>query len=210
MKWITMRSGGAAAALAMAAVLQGCGGGSGGASPATVAHSTVGYFVDAPVAGATYTTSSGLTGITGSDGSFTYDTGDTVTFTVLGIPLGNAVNVPGNGVVTPVTITGEGSPGNTVTTNNAPMATAIAQLLQTLGEVGSSSSSNASGSIVLPSGTAAAPLQQSLATLDQQGGISAVVNGLQTALSNAGITGVTVVPPATAVTNMNTSIQAAA
>ncbi len=210
MKRITMGIGGAVAALALAVALQGCGGGGSSSIPgAGVASSTVGYFVDAPVAGAGYTTSSGLTGITGSDGSFTYKTGDTVTFTVLGMPLGNAVVIPVNGVVTPVTITGEAPSGSAVTATNAPKAAAIAQFLQTLGEVGSSSSSNASGSIVLPSGTAASNLQQRLATLDAQGGISAVVTGLQTALSNAGITGVTVVPSSTAVTNMNTSIQAA-
>ncbi len=196
-----------AASWALLTVLAACGGGGGGGSGGgggTPAGSTAtGYFVDAPVAGASYTTSSGLTGTTASDGSFAYHTGDTIAFSVLGVSLGSPVAIPGNGVVTPVTITGEVSSGTAATTTNAPNATRIAQLLQTLGAV---SSAVPDGLLAMPTNSA---LQQQLNALFQNGGIVAVINGLQQALANAGITGVTLVSASTAVNSMNAATQSA-
>ncbi|SCC91263.1 hypothetical protein THIX_10304 [Thiomonas sp. X19] len=194
------------AAWVFVSLLAACGGGGsggGGALTSSTGGTATGYLIDAPVAGASYTTSSGLSGVTANDGSFTYHTGDKIKFTVLGIGLGNAVAVPANGVVTPVTITGEDSSGATVTTANAPNATLMAQLLQTLGNI---SPTTSNGALVMPTTNTA--LQQQLVALFNSGGLTAVVNGLQTALSNAGITGVTVVSSAAAISTMNAAIQA--
>ncbi len=184
--------------------LAGCGGGGGGGSSSLSGASlSTGNLVDAPVAGVSYQTSSGLSGITGIDGSFSYKSGDTVSFTVLGVALGGSVAVPGNGLVTPLTITGEDPTGATPSLANAPKATALAQFLQTLGQVGGS----ASGNLIMP--VSDASLQQQLAGLYSGGGLAGVVSGLQAALTNAGISGITVVPPSTALSNMNLAIQAA-
>ena len=195
------------AALAFVSALVACGGGGGGGASASTTgkdSTAAGYLIDAPVAGASYTTSSGLSGVTASDGSFTYHTGDKVAFTVLGVSLGAPVAVPGNGVVTPVTITGEDSSGAPATTANAPGAGLMAQLLQTLGNI---SPATSNGALVMP--TANSALQQQLTALVTGGGLTAVVAGLQTALSNAGFTGATVVSSATAISAMNAAIQAA-
>ncbi|MCX7982613.1 MAG: hypothetical protein N2572_06870, partial [Syntrophales bacterium] len=52
----------------------GCGGGTSGTGPLR------GVFVDAPVAGLDYETTSGIKGKTDANGVFYYDPGDTVTF----------------------------------------------------------------------------------------------------------------------------------
>ena len=62
---------------------------------------TSGTFVDAPVAGLSYTTSSELTGLTDADGRYDYRVGDTVTFSIGNLVLGT---VPAQGVVTPMTV----------------------------------------------------------------------------------------------------------
>ena len=192
---------GACAVLALA----GCGGGGGGGGSGTLSGASLatGNLIDAPVAGVSYQTSSGLSGITGIDGSFSYKTGDTVVFTVLGVTLGRSVAVPGDGVVTPLTITGEDPTGATPTLANAPNATALAQFLQTLGQIGGS----ASGNLIMP--VTDSSLQQQLAGLYASGGLGGVINGLQAALSSAEISGITVVTPSTALNNMSLAIQAA-
>ena len=192
---------GACAVLALAGC-GGGGGGGGGSGSVGGASLATGNLVDAPVAGVSYQTSSGLSGMTGIDGSFSYKSGDTVTFTVLGVTLGRSVTVPGNGVVTPLSITGEDPTGATPTLANAPNATALAQFLQTLGQVGGS----ASGNLIMP--VTDSSLQRQLAGLYAGGGLGGVVNGLQAALSNSGIGGITVVTPSTALSNMNLAIQA--
>ncbi|MEO9655271.1 VCBS domain-containing protein, partial [Marinomonas sp.] len=61
------------------------------AAPAPIFTS---YFVDGLVNGLTYTTSSGLTGLTGAngDGSFDYREGDTITFSVGGVVVGSVTS----------------------------------------------------------------------------------------------------------------------
>jgi len=56
--------------LIASALLVGCGSSSTITSTDTTTDTSTGYFVDAPVAGAKYRTSSGLEGVTASDGSF--------------------------------------------------------------------------------------------------------------------------------------------
>lgn len=104
----------------LAAQLAACGGGGGGSNtPPPTNNSpppdntpppddtpppgelTSGTFVDAPVAGLSYTTSSEITGVTDADGRYDYRAGDTVTFSLGDLVLGT---VPGQGVVTPMTV----------------------------------------------------------------------------------------------------------
>jgi len=74
--------------------------GDSGNNPPTAELNT-GTFVDAPVAGLSYTTSSDINGITDADGRYNYRPGDTVTFSIGNLVLGT---VPGQGVVTPMTV----------------------------------------------------------------------------------------------------------
>ena len=55
---------------------------------ATDSSNQTGYLIDSGVEGIDYTTSSGLTGLTGESGSFNYKSGDTVTFSVGGVVVG--------------------------------------------------------------------------------------------------------------------------
>lgn len=107
---------------AVAVILAACGGGggsSGGATSSPAATQT-GQLVDEVVQGASYYTSTGAGGCasstpcaTDASGTFKFASGDTVTFTALGVKLG-AVTLPGTtGSVTlvrPNLLTGESSP----------------------------------------------------------------------------------------------------
>lgn len=87
------------------------------------AGSRTGTFVDSAVAGVTFTNApSGVTGTTDAQGRFTFEPGDTVTFSIgdLSFPPTTA-----RGVITPLTIAGTDDPTDVVATN-------IARLLQTL------------------------------------------------------------------------------
>ena len=97
-------------------ILSGCGGG-GGISNAT--NKSVGVFVDSNVSGLSYTTSSGLSGVTDENGGYRYNEGDTVTFSIGGITIGSCRATP---YVTPMSI----FPGNMEAAIN------LAQFLQTL------------------------------------------------------------------------------
>lgn len=88
--------------------LVGCGdGGDGTAATAT------GIFKDATTAGLTYS-SGAQSGITGTDGSFTYEVGKTVTFTIGAITVGTANGSP---VVTPVDLVTGGDTSNVAVLN---------------------------------------------------------------------------------------------
>ena len=86
-------------ASALATALSACGGGGGGSNTAT------GIFKDSNVGGMTYTSGS-ITGVTGADGSFTYERGQPVTFSLGGVVIGTA---DGKEVVTPVDLVASGS-----------------------------------------------------------------------------------------------------
>lgn len=100
-------------------------GGDGGGSPPAAQVS--GVFVDAPVAGLSYTTSSDLSGVTDADGRYDYRVGDTVTFSIGNLVLGT---VPGQGVVTPMTVA-SALVANT-STNPETVAVNLLVLLQSL------------------------------------------------------------------------------
>ncbi len=90
----------------------------GGASSSAAKTVKTGTLVDAPVAGVSYQCGT-IQGVTDADGHFSYNEGDMCTFAIDGLTLGN---VPGQNVVTPVTLAN----GDTTTALN------IAQLLQSL------------------------------------------------------------------------------
>lgn len=81
-----------------------------------------GVFVDAPVEGLTYATSSGLTGTTNATGVFNYLAGDSVIFSLGGI---NFPLVTAGDMVSPLDLAGASSA-------NHPGALAIARLLQSV------------------------------------------------------------------------------
>lgn len=96
------------------------GGGNGGGDPNDNPPSALaeGVFVDAPVAGLNYVTSSDISGVTDSEGRYNYNEGDTVTFSIGGLELGTVV---AQGVVTPKTVaqavTANGGDADTVAVN---------------------------------------------------------------------------------------------
>ena len=81
-----------------------------------------GIFVDAPVEGLSFTTSSGLNGTTNSAGAFNYLAGDNVTFSLASL---NFPTVAAGDLISPLDLTGASSA-------NQPGAVAIARLLQSL------------------------------------------------------------------------------
>ncbi|MBD2859469.1 thrombospondin type 3 repeat-containing protein [Spongiibacter sp. KMU-158] len=81
-------------------LLAACGG---GGSASEDSPALTGYFVDAPVGGLRFLTSSGESGTTAQDGGFLYRSGDSVTFSLGGIEIGTLV---GDKFVTPNDIIG--------------------------------------------------------------------------------------------------------
>ncbi len=82
--------------------LAACGGGGGSGGSVTTAS---GVFKDSNVSGMSYT-SGGQIGTTGTDGSFTYEVGQAVTFSIGGVTIGSTT---GQSVVTPVDLIPDGS-----------------------------------------------------------------------------------------------------
>ena len=192
----------------IAAALTACGGG-GGASVTSVVASVptatfTGTFTDAPVAGASYFTSSGSGGCaasapctTSAQGQFKYAPGDAVTFVAAGITLGSTSvlqpSADGSTTVTPVSLVS----GATLPTDPGP--TAIAQFLQTLSNISASTSGNGgSGVLTMPadSGTLS-KLGTTLAAagITSESSVASLVSLLQGALNIAfGVNQFTVVP----------------
>ena len=59
-----------------------------GTAPFTVSATLSGTFLDAPVAGLAYSTTSGVTGVTDASGTYRYNAGDTITFSLGTLTLG--------------------------------------------------------------------------------------------------------------------------
>ncbi len=122
--------------LAIALGGAGCGGGGGGSTAPVVSGSRHGVFSDAPVVGLHYVTSSQVQGYTDANGQFDFNPGDTITFDVGGLTLGQA---SATGQVTPADL----AAGNTDKASN------LLVLLQSL-------DTGAAGQrITLPASTAA-------------------------------------------------------
>jgi len=90
---------------AIALAVAGCGGGGGGSAAGTA--TATGIFKDSNTGGLKYV-SGGQSGTTGADGSFTYEVGKTVTFSIGGVTLGAPA---GKSVVTPIDLVAAGSSG---------------------------------------------------------------------------------------------------
>ncbi len=185
-------------------LLAACGGGSSssggsGGNGNSVTGSLTGVFVDAPVAGLSYTTSSGISGTTDGQGQFNYAAGDTVTFSVGGLTLGSAtpsVTSAGNTTITPVDIVSGAADATD------PNVTAIGQLLGTMNSIAVADSGGASGVFTIPSN--AATLLAPLGTID----ISSITSTqLQTIVNTAGAG--SVISGADAQANLNQGINAA-
>lgn len=107
----------------------------GGGTPFKVTQKALGLgtFVDDPVAGLYYSTSSGLTGYTNAQGQYQFNPGDVVSFYILGIKIGSVIPVigaDGTASVTPFDLVPAAN-GNV----SDPNVIAIAQILGTLDEV---------------------------------------------------------------------------
>lgn len=105
--------------------LAACGGGSSGNDGGGEAQPKIqtGKFVDSPVGGLEFETSSGISGLTTDKGQFTYREGDNVSFRIGALNIGST---SGGAVVTPLTLTA----------SNENQAANIARLLQTLDDDG--------------------------------------------------------------------------
>lgn len=171
------------------ALLSSCGGGGGGSATVPV----IGYVVDAPVEGLSYTCG-GLSGTTGSDGSFSHDAGSACTFKIGNVTIGNFNAAPVDGIVTPHDLAG--------VSRNDPLnssAVAIAQFLQSLDD------GTGSGKIKIPASVVTA-----LSAVPAQKIVDATPlsqNQLSTLVSTATGNTKTLVAASTAAANMNTYIQ---
>ncbi|NOS81350.1 MAG: hypothetical protein HOP32_07205 [Nitrospira sp.] len=152
-------------------------GGSSGAPPAAVP--LAGVFVDSPVQGLGYTTSTGLSGTTDAAGSFGYNSGDTMSFTLYGRTI--CSGIPAAPVITALSCAGATSLADARVVD-------LSQLLLTLGGV-----PVGSNPIVLPS--AAPPsFPAPLPTLGAPG-------------FDTLFPGLTLVPEATATTHLGSSFK---
>lgn len=101
------------AATAIALAISACGGSSSSSGGGT--GIATGYFKDSNTAGLHYA-SGGQSGVTGADGSFTYEVGKPVTFSIGGVTLGTS---NGKSVVTPIDLVTAGSSTSTSVQNIA-------------------------------------------------------------------------------------------
>lgn len=173
------------AALLSAAFLTGCGS-SGSSTDTTAADqpstpstttaqagTSIGILSDSPVGGVQYTTSGGYSGVTGADGSFAYNPGETVTFKIGAITLGT---VTATGTVTPLDLAASA-------TNKENVSTNLLVLLQSLDADGDASNgitinestktaaANASIDLTLPPSTFASSSNSALTTVMNSAGV---------------------------------------
>lgn len=154
-----------------ALLLAGCGGGGGGGSSSgATSGASSGILTDAPVAGVAYTTSSGVTGTTGADGSYDFNAGDTVTFTLGGLTLGT---VDATGIVSPLELAN----------GDANVLQNLLVLLQSLDE-----DSDPTNGIAISTAAAAAVTTAIDLTADTATFASSANTGLQAAMDAGGIT----------------------
>ncbi len=109
-------------ALGLGSLITGCGSSGGGGSSKA-------QFVDSPVAGISYETSSGKKGITDANGKFDYKKGDQVTFSI-GTKLVLPAGIAQGGIITPAHLAG------TADWENSTVAKNIIRLLLTFDEDG--------------------------------------------------------------------------
>lgn len=157
------------------AVLSACGGGSGGSSDSTLS----GAFINSPTKGIKYSASpSGLSGTTDADGTFSYKTGDTVTFSLdLGassLTLGSTSSPASSTSVLSLTVPNGGDP------------LAVAQVLETLDKSTVDGKMDVS-SISLSAGAVLTAITNAIKTTSVSAAdIATIATGVQTALTAAG------------------------
>ncbi len=141
----------AAISLCASVLLIGCG------SSSTTTNTTdalTGYFIDAPVAGLSYATTSGNVGTTDAFGKFFYRNGDSVKFMIGKLALGETIP-EADGLVTPKTLTADEN-----------LQTLILQLLQSL-----DLDNNPTNGIVIPNevitGLNTLPTETSIADMNE-------------------------------------------
>jgi hypothetical protein len=139
------------------------------AAPVVVTGSATGVLSDAAVGGVAYTTSSGVTGTTAADGSYSFNPGDTVTFKLGGLTLGTAT---ATGIITPMELSGV----------SAVKLQNLLVLLQSLDSDG-----NPANGISIPAGAAAAVAAS--VNLDGSTATFASDAGVQAAMTAGGIAG---------------------
>jgi hypothetical protein len=164
---------GATLALSLSLLLAACGGGSGTSTTAAtppVTGSQSGILTDAAVQGVSYRTSSGVTGVTGPNGEYNFNPGDTVQFTLGGLSLGN---VTATGIISPIQL----ASGDSNRLNN------LLVLLQSLDTDG-----NPSNGITIPSASAAAVPSSVNLSQDTNAFASSGNTGLVSAMTAGGIT----------------------
>ena len=115
--------------VASAILLSGCGSSDSSSTVQTTRPTSIGYLVDSAASGVSYTCGA-YGGITGSDGSFLYNTGDTCSFRIGTTVLGSST-VSSDGYMTPGDLSGAGGADST-----ASSTLMIARLLQSLDEDG--------------------------------------------------------------------------
>ncbi len=142
-----------------------------GTAPFVVSATLSGVFTDAAVAGVSYTTTSGVTGVTDAAGGYRYNAGDTVTFMLGTLTLGSA---PGKAVVSPIELAG----------GNASRLTNLLVLLQSLDSDG-----NAANGINITAPTAAAVTAAINLNSAPTTFASAANTALQAAMNAGGLTG---------------------
>ena len=173
------------ASLTLLALLTACGGGGGGSTTST------GSFINSPTKGITYSASpSGLTGTTDENGTYSYQAGDTVTFTLnLGastVTLGSTANPSATTSILSLSVPNGGDP------------VAVAQVLETLDKGTADGKMDVSG-ISLPEGSTLTAITNALKTSSVAStDIATIAAAVQTVLTNAnngtlkyGSTGVT-------------------
>jgi hypothetical protein len=115
--------------VAASVIFTGCGSSSSDDSSANNTNANTGYFIDSEVIGVSYTTSSDLNGTTDDQGRFQYHTGDTVTFSLGQLVLGE-VEPDTDGLITPqLLVVGDNS---TPSTEHQEKITLKLQTLQSL------------------------------------------------------------------------------
>lgn len=155
--------------------LSACSGGGGGSSDTT----SSGSFINSPTKGIKYSASpSGLSGTTDADGTYSYKSGDTVTFTLdLGastVTLGSTSSPSAATSVLSLTVPNGGDP------------LAVAQVLETLDKSSVDGKMDVS-SISLTAGATLTAITNALSvTTVSTANIATIANGVQTALTAAG------------------------
>ena len=142
-----------------------------GTAPFTVAATESGALSDSAIAGVAYSTSSGVTGVTDASGKYTYNVGDTVTFTLGTLTLGT---VTATGIISPVQLAA----------GNATKLTNLLVLFQSL-----DADSNPNNGINITAPTAAGVTGAINLTSTPTTFASSANTALQSAMTAGGLTG---------------------